>query len=394
MTPIFRKIPTTAVPIAVPQILRAWFNRDGEDNIALFEKEIAEWLGVKDTLLVNKGTTAQYLILLAMKQFKPDRNEVIYPAYTVPTLKLAFDKAGLITKTCDVSKETFNMDPESLAEQITPKTLAIIPVHMFGFPCALDKIIEVTGKEIFVIEDACQAPGAKLNGKMAGSIAGSAIFSLCKGKNFSTYSGGFAAFQDIDLAVLTRRERDRLPKNPAGIKTAALLLAYALAMRPGVYGTFYSFIKGYKSTEVHKSFDALKFNDLQAALGRILLKQLDIYNSQRKANGMFMYQELKNCTHILLPEIIPGAEPVFNHLPVVFLNESGRIRVQRKLWEKGIDSARMYLYPNHHIYELGYRKEAFPNSKIIADGMVTIPTHPFMVQRDFETIIKIVKKQR
>ena len=229
-----------------------------------------------------------------------------------------------------------------------------------------------------------------MNGKLVGTIASSAIFSLCKGKNFSTYSGGFAAFQDEELAELYHIEQAKLPRGDGGWKMALILMAFALAMRPGVYGPLYPLIQGFKSTEVHQDFKVFQFTGIQAALGRILLPKLEIFNSQRRANGMFLYQELKGKPHILLPEIIAGAEPVFTHLPVVFLNENDRDRAQRKLWNKGIDTARMYLYPNHHIYDLGYRRDEFPNSKVIADGLVTLPTHSFLTQRDLEIMVEVV----
>ncbi len=392
MNPFFRKIATTAVPITVPEVVRATAGIYRRNEIERFEQDISQWLGLAETVLVNKGTTALYLILKAMRKLRPDRDEVIYPAYTVPTLKLAFDQIGLKTRVCDISRSTFNMDPQSLKGELSDKTLAVLPVHMFGFPMRIDGIEELTGDDIFVVEDCAQAPGAKLEGKLAGTFAPSAIFSLCKGKNISTYTGGFAAFKDRELAQLARNERAELDDSKGGIKMAVMLAAFALAMRPGVYGPLFPFIKGFKSEEVHTHFDALRFTSVQAALGRIILSKLDRINAQRRTNGMFLYEALKDNEHILLPEIIPGAEPVFNHLPVVFLNADERERSQRRLWEKGIDTARMYMHPNHHIYDLGYPREAFPNSIEIAEGLVTMPTHSFVTQRDLDLIVDIVSK--
>jgi dTDP-4-amino-4,6-dideoxygalactose transaminase len=119
---------------------------------------------------------------------------------------------------------------------------------------------------------------------------------------------------------------------------------------------------------------------------------MDAIVAQRRSFGMFMYEILEGLEHILLPQIPEGTEPVFNHLPMVFLNENDLLRVQTRLWEKGIDSARMYLHPNHHIYDLGYPREAFPEATLLAKGLLTLPSHPYMTQRDLEIIIDIVKK--
>lgn len=387
---IFRKIPTTAIPIYLPEVLRAVRGFSDKEVIPRFEKNLAEWLGVEDVVTVNKGTTGLYLILKALQKLHPERNEVVYPAYTVPTLKLAFDKLGLVTRVCDISKETFNMNPESLAGAVNDKTLAVIPVHMFGFPMELERVFEIAGKDITVIEDPCQAPGAKLHGKLVGSIAPASIFSLCKGKNISTFQGGFAVLNDVKLAAIVREERDKLPESATGFKSFLMMIAFALAMRPGVYGPLYPLIKRFKSEELHPHFDALKYTGFQAALGELLLEKLEMVNAQRRSYGIFMYEGLADCEHIILPKIIEGAEPVFNHLPVVFLNSKDRESVQKKLWNKGIDTARMYMLPNHHIYDLGYPREAFPDSQLVAEGLVTMPSHPNMTQRDIELIIEIV----
>lgn len=362
-------------------------DRDAVDS---FEKRLADWLGVAEVVLVNKGTAALYLILKVLKRLHPERDEVIYPDYTVPTLKLAFDRLELRTRVCDISRETFNMEPKSLAAEVSEKTLAVIPVHMFGFPMALDEVCRIAGNDIAVIEDACQAPGAKIGGELAGSIAPSSFFSLCKGNIFSTYSGGFAAFNDIELARLVRIERDKLPETNAGLKMVILITMFALVMRPGVYGPLYPFIKSFKSEEDHQHFDALKLTSIQAALGNILLDKLEMINAQRRTNGSYLYEKLDGCSHILIPEIIDGADPVYNHLPVVFLNEDDLKRTQSRLWEKGIDTARMYLRPNHHIYDLGYPRDSFPNSTLVAHGLITLPSHPYMNQRDLEIISDIV----
>ena len=392
MNTFFRKIPTTSVPIYLPEIFRAAVGSMNKEAIEKFENKLASWLGVKEVVLMNKGTAALYLILKALKEKYPQRDEVVYPAYTVPTLKLAFDKLGLKTRVCDISRYTFNMNSESLAEQVNKRTLAVIPVHMFGFPMRLEKVFEIAGDEIAVIEDACQAPGAKIDGKMTGSLAPSSIFSLCKGKNISTYSGGFAAFNDVELASQVRAERDKLPAAKSGLKMVVLLTVFALAMRPGVYGPLYSFIKRFKSEEVHQHFDAFQYTKLQAALGNILLDKMEMINAQRRTNGLFLYDALEKCQHIIIPKIIEGTDPVFNHLPVAFLDEKDMQKAQNRLWEKGIDTARMYMYPNHHIYDLGYPKDAFPDSIIVARGLITLPSHPYMAQRDLETIVEIVSE--
>lgn len=383
-------MPATAVPITIPEVLRATTGIFSQEAIKRFEKSLVEWLSVSSVVLVNNSSTAIYLILKALKNMRPDRNEVVYPAYAFPSHKLAFDRVGLKTKICDVSLKTFNMDPASLAEAVGSKTLAIVPAHMFGFPMELDEVFRIAGKEMAVIEDACQAAGARLKDKFVGSIAPSSIFSLCKGMNISTLSGGFAVFNDTELAQMVRAERDELPKQRGGVKLLLRLMAFALSMRPGVYGTFYPIVKRIESEDVNHHFDAVQYTHLQAALGEILIKKLDVINAQRRVNGMFLYEVLKDMNHILIPRMVEGGEPVFNHMPVVFLNEKDRQRAQARLREVGIETSRMYLRPNHHIFDLGYPRESFPQAALVAAGLVALPTHPFLTRRDLELMVKIV----
>jgi len=387
-----RKIPTTSVPIFIPEVVRAARGFYDKKTISRFEGKLKSWLGVEDVVLVNKGTAALYLILQALKKLHPERDEVVYPAYTVPTLKLAFDKLGLKTRCCDISRYTFNMDAEKLPETVNERTLAVIPVHMFGFPMRLEKVFEIAGKDITVIEDPCQAPGARLDGKFVGSYAPAAIFSFCKGKNISTFQGGFAALNDRELAKMVRIGREEFPETASGIKSFVLMMIFTLAMRPGVYGPLYPLIKRFKSEEVHQHFHGAKYTGFQAALGEILLEKLEMINAQRRSFGMYLYEKLAKLEHIIVPEIVRGAEPVFNHMPVVFLSAKDRDKARRKLWDWGIDTARMYLQANHQIYDLGYPENAFPEARLVAEGLVTLPSHPYMTQRDLERIIGIVSK--
>ena len=114
-----------------------------------------------------------------------------------------------------------------------------------------------------------------------------------------------------------------------------------------------------------------------------------MYNQKRYEVGIALYDALKNDERILLPKIIEGATPVFNHLPVVFKEHTFREKVQQRLWERGIDTARMYQRPIHHIYDLGYSQtpDPFPNATYIAERLVTLPTHPFVDDRTLDKII-------
>jgi dTDP-4-amino-4,6-dideoxygalactose transaminase len=142
---------------------------------------------------------------------------------------------------------------------------------------------------------------------------------------------------------------------------------------------------------VHDSFESKLYSNFQAVIGLSLLDKLDKFNTIRLNKGMTLYKALKDNTHIILPEIAENSTPVFNHLPVVFKETRTMERVQAELWDRGIDTGRMYLKPVHHLYDLGYdnREESFPKALYIAERLITVPTHPYLDDDSIEKIIDV-----
>jgi len=391
------KQPSTALPLRLTHVLSGLKGISPGREIRAFERAFAAFNGSRHAVAVGNGTTALYVALLAMKELRPGRDEVVLPAYTVPTLTLAFNAAGLRTVLCDVDRRTLNMDPASMASVVTARTLAVIPVHMFGFPCTLDEALRI-GRErgVFVLEDACQAPGARLHGKRVGSIGDAGIFSLCKGKNISTFHGGIVTTDDDELAERIRAVVRTLPPRSLAYRIAvpAVLAAFSLAMRPWFYGAFYPFIARFKSTEVHEKFYPTVYNGFMAAVGNALLPHLDRWNERRIENGRFISHALEGDDGLTIPGAIEGAEPVYNHVPVVF-RDIGRLeKTQKMLFERGIDTGRMYERPIHHIYDrLGYEREPdpFPEAAYIAPRILTLPTHPYLTRKSVETMVEVVR---
>jgi perosamine synthetase len=387
-------MPTTAFPLSLLDIAacsKVFWSSDR--FITEFESQFARFIGVKHAFLVDSGTAAFYVVIRAFHHLV-GKKEVILPAYTVPTLTLAVGKAKLKTRLCDISKETFNLDHTQLDRVITRDTLCVVPVHMFGYPCAMDPIQQMlSGKDIFVFEDACQAPGARLDAKMVGSIGDAACFSLCKGKNFSTFSGGIATTNSDDLAERIRIEREALPSHGAffGVLTVCKLIGLSVAMRPFFYKVLYPFIEPFKSTQVHTKFDPMRYTEFQSVIGKRLLGKIEMLNRIRGKNGARLIDALKSFDSLITPQIIDGAEPVFNHLPVVFKNRESIEPIRMALWRKGIDTARMYERPIHHIYDLGYdgEQDPFPNATYVAERLVTLPTHPYLKDKDLKNIIEV-----
>jgi dTDP-4-amino-4,6-dideoxygalactose transaminase len=371
------------------------FDREAVER---FERAFAGFAGVRHAVATGSGTTAFYLLLAAAVRANPSKDEVILPAYSVPVLIHAVRKAGLRPVYCDVDPATLNMDLNSLAAMVTDRTLAIVPIHLFGFPMDLDRALEIgRSREVFIFEDACQALGALMNGTPVGSLGDAGFFSLCKGKIISTFRGGFMVTND-DRTARVFRDLNRdlpLPDIRFRILQPVVLAALAFAMRPGIYGSFYPLISRFKDTTPHPSFHPCRFTRYGAGLGQRLLEEIESWIEIRRKNGMAIREGLSGDTGLILPCILPKAAPSFNHAPVVFRDISRREKAERRLWERGIDTARMYERPIHHIYpELGYTldPEPFPGAAYIAPRLLVLPTHPYLKTGDIENMVKIIRE--
>jgi len=390
------KQPTTAIPLKLHHVAHGIKGIAAAKEISRFERSFADYTGTKHALAVGSGTSALYVLLLAMKELRPGRDEVVLPAYTVPTLTLAFNSVGLKTVLCDVDRTTFNMSPESMRSVVTDKTLAIIPVHMFGFPCTMKDSLSVAKERgAYVLEDACQSPGAKLDGKRVGAIGDAGIFSLCKGKNISTFHGGLLTTDNDEIAAIAKKIISTMPPRSLSYRlaTPAVLTALSFAMRPWFYGAFYKLIKNFKSTEVHETFHPTVYNGFMAAVGNSMMPSIESWNSRRRENGQAIMSGLRDIDGVTLPRIIDGAEPVYNHVPIVVDDISRLETMQHALFDGGIDTGRMYEKSINHIYDLGYKNdpEPFPDADYIAPRLLTLPSHHYLTKADIENMIQIIR---
>lgn len=387
-----RKVPTNSFYTDQGKLLRSAISFErGRDDISAFEEAFADYVGVRRAFLVGSGTSALYIILRALKRLSP-KTEVVLPAYTVPTLNLAISKAGLKTRLAEIDPETFNLDPNRLPDVVSKDTLAVVPVHMFGFPMELLEINGYAGKEgFFVVEDCAQAPGAEINEKKVGGGSGVGFFSMCKGKIISTFRGGVITAEDEVIAREIEREIKSIsrPGTLFDLVIIAALLLMNYATIPSVYGPLFRLISPFKSTDVHEHFEPSLATPFAARLG---LVQLDVIKEQLKRrieNGKELYDALKRIEGVTVPRIINGASPSYNHMPVMIEEKEKIIPLMTLLFRRGVDTARMYERPIHKIYNLGYpdSPDPFPRATALSNGLLVLPVHPGVTERDLGIII-------
>jgi dTDP-4-amino-4,6-dideoxygalactose transaminase len=326
-------------------------------EVEAFEAEFATYCEAKHCIGVGNGLDALHLILRAIEIGPGD--EVIVPANTYIATWLAISYSGATPVPVEPDEHTYNIDPGLVEAVISKKTKAILPVHLYGQPAAMDPINALASRYgLKVIEDAAQAHGARYKGRRAGGLGDAAGFSFYPGKNLGALGDGGAVVTNDDKLA----DRVRVLRN---------------------YGSKIKYnneVKGYNS----------RLDELQAALLRVKLRKLDEWNDRRRAVAKKYLQYFAAVPELILPGVPDWAEPVW-HLFVV--RHPQRDALQKKLGEAGIGTLIHYPIPPHRqpaYADFGYGEGDFPISERIASEVLSLPMGPHLVEKDFRDVIQKV----
>lgn len=321
-------------------------------NVAALEKEVATYLGVKRGVGVASGTDALLLAMRALEIGPGD--EVIVPSYTFFATAGAVLLAGATPVCVDVEPQNYTIDVQQIATRITPKTKAIIPVHLYGHPADMTTVLEIARTHgLRVIEDNAQAFGAEYRGRKTGSIGDVACLSFFPSKNLGGYGdGGMIVTNDDQVA-------DRI----------RMLRAHGWRKK------YFPEMLGYNS----------RLDELQAAILRVKLRHIDDWNKRRRYLAG-KYNERFAGTDIRVPSEAADALHAY-HLYVIEVDE--RERVQQQLKEQGIPTAVYYPQPLHlaaPLAQYGYRRGDFPISERASERTLSIPFYPEMTEEQLNTV--------
>lgn len=331
-----------------------WFTQGGQ--LDGFEKEFAEYCGVKHCIGVANGLDALHLILRAYGIGEGD--EVIVPSNTYIATWLAVTHSGATPIPVEPDVCTYNLDPALIEKAITKNTKAIMAVHLYGQPADMDAINLIAKTySLKVIEDAAQSHGALYKGKRSGGLGDSAGHSFYPGKNLGALGdGGAVTTSDDDLA-----EKIRILRN---------------------YGSRIKYVNeviGFNS----------RLDDMQAAFLRVKLRKLDEWNARRKAIAISYMEKITNTT-IVLPFVPDWAEPVW-HLFVI--KTEYRERLQHLFDAREIGTLIHYPIPPHMqlaYSNLGYSAGAFPKAEKLKSQVLSLPIGPHMSSEQIDRVIQAV----
>jgi dTDP-4-amino-4,6-dideoxygalactose transaminase len=312
-------------------------------DVELFEQEFAAYCETKYAVGVDTGISALTLSLRAHGVGAGD--EVITVAHTFIATVSAISFTGARPVFVDVNPRTYNMDSTQLEAAITPRTKAILPVHLYGQPADMDEILAVARRHgLIVIEDACQSHGARYKGYRVGGLGDAGCFSFYPGKNLGAYGdGGMVVTNDAAIA-----ERVRMLRN---------------------YG---------QSQKYHHVFLAYncRLDTMQAAVLRVKLRRLDEWNAARQSAARAYSELLKDVENIALPSVADDSSHVY-HLYVI--QHPRRDTLLAQLHEQGVSAGLHYPIPVHlqPCYEqLGIPRGSLPVTEALASRVISLPIFP------------------
>ncbi|MCX4965478.1 DegT/DnrJ/EryC1/StrS family aminotransferase [Streptomyces sp. NBC_00654] len=348
---------------AAVRVLRGGMVAQGPE-VAAFEEEFSRFVDGRHCVAVNSGTSALHLSLMALGIGPGD--EVIVPSFTFAATANAVRLVGATPVFADIERDSFCLSPQAAEAAITPRTAAIMPVHLYGHPAAMGPLTALAERHgLAIVEDAAQAHAASLDGTPVGAFGAAACFSFYPTKNMHSLEGGMITTGDAALARTLRLLRNQ-----------------------GMEQRYANEIVGFN----------VRMTDVAAAIGRVQLRSLDTWTRQRRANAAALDAGLRG---VVTPPVAPGAEHVYHQYTIRVDDRSGKDRdtVSRELLERGVGNAVYYPTPVHRLTPfrtgekvLGYAVGELPETERAAAEALSIPVHPMLTPQELDRLTATVNE--
>ena len=328
------------------------------EEVKAFENEFAAYCGARHCLGVGNGLEALHLILRGYGIGEGD--EVIVPSNTYIATWLAVSYSGARPVPVEPDPRTYNLDPLRVEAAVTPRTRAILPVHLYGQPADMDSLMEIAARhDLKVIEDAAQAQGARYKGRLAGALGHAAGFSFYPGKNLGAFGeAGAIVTSDPDLKARMMTLRDH-----------------------GQAKRYYHSMVGWNA----------RMDGIQGAVLSIKLRGLAAANAARRAHAAMYSQLLTGTPGVVLPQTAPGNEHVF-HIYAVRVKH--RDQVLQLMAQRGVNCAIHYPVPIHlqEAYAfLGLKSGAYPVAERCAGEFLSLPMYPELSETQIQKVANELK---
>ena len=338
---------------AVDRVLRSGMMAQGPE-VKAFEEEFSRFVGGRRCIAVNSGTSALHLGFLAAGINAGD--EVIVPSFSFAATANSVALTGAVPVFGDIDPRTFNLDPDHVESLITPRTKAIMPVHLYGHIADMDRFEEIGLKhKIAIIEDAAQAHLASLNGRMAGEWGSVASFSFYPTKNMTSGEGGMIVTNDPEIEL-----QSRMLRNQGGIVR------------------YQNEIVGFNN----------RMTDIHAAIGRVQIHKVEAWTAKRRKNASYLNANLKG---VITPYLRPGSEHSYHQYTIRLdgATSEARNKAIDLIREGGVGCDVYYPTPIHRLPSFNSEHDLPVTEKLVKE-VISIPVHPSLTQDELEQIVSVV----
>ena len=335
---------------AVDRVLQSGMLAQGPE-VASFEEEFSSIVSRRNCIAVNSGTSGLHLALSAIGMKKGD--EVIVPSFTFAATANSVALTGATPIFVDIDPRTFNINPAAVESAITPRTRAILPVHLYGQPAAMDEIMNIaTRHNLLVVEDAAQAHMAAFDGTPAGAFGIAGVFSFYPTKNMTSGEGGMITTSTDEVARQCRLLRNQ-----------------------GMEIRYVNEIVGHNT----------RMTDIHAAIGRVQLAKLSGWTKQRRLNAKFFDENLRG---VVAPYVAPKAFHVYHQYTIRTVGLDRDI-FAAELQRQGIGNGVYYPTPVHRLPSFNLSFD-LPETALACKEVLSIPVHPSLSQEDLEKIVTTI----
>lgn len=350
MIPAAKPLVGAAERAAVDAVLASGGLAQGP-QVAAFESDFAAVVGGRECVAVNSGTSALHMAMLALGIGAGD--EVIVPSFTFAATANSVALTGATPVFVDIEADSFCLDPAAVEAAIGERTRAIMPVHLYGHPAAMDRILPLAQQHgLLVVEDAAQAHAASLHGTQVGSFGDAGCFSFYPTKNMTAGEGGMVSAATAQVARTVRLLRNQ-----------------------GMEQRYRNEIVGFNT----------RMTDIHAAIGRVQLGELAGWTDARRRNAAFFDEHLEN---VVTPPVADGARHVY-HQYTIRVPGHDRDAFAAALAERGVGSGVYYPVPVHALPAFGLDLD-LPQTARAAAEVLSLPVHPALSEDDLTTVATAV----
>ncbi len=335
---------------AVDRVLLSGMMAQGPE-VAAFEEEFSTVVDGRHCIAVNSGTSGLHMSLVALGLKAGD--EVIVPSFTFAATANSVALTGATPIFVDIDPRTFNIDPQAVEAAITPRTRAIQPVHLYGLPAAMKEIMAIAARHnLLVVEDACQAHMAAIDGKHVGAFGDAGVFSFYPTKNMTSGEGGMITTGSQEMARMSRLLRNQ-----------------------GMEKRYENEVVGFNT----------RMTDIHAAIGRVQLTKLAGWTQQRRANAKFLDENLNG---VVVPFVPEGYFHVY-HQYTIRTPGHDRAAFAAEMVKRGVGNGVYYPIPVHKLPSFALTFDLSQTTSATKE-VLSIPVHPSLTQTDLETVVSVI----